>query len=556
MLVAFFQEKGLKAIKEEDQREAWYQDWIDYQSKHQLYASLLSPKKYSTLGHHLDLRRLTRFLEAFSYCSPAHTYSLHVTFLGLFPILMSANEPLKKEAIARLEAGGLFGFAVSEKAHGADLFANEFNVKTVEPLDWVANGTKYYIGNANAACMLSVLARKTEADESSTSPNKRSPFVFFAIRPAEAPAYQDVRKIHTVGIRNAFVGEFTVKGHHFAEGDMISQGREAWNALFATVTLGKFFLGFGAIGICSHAFAESIEHLRKRILYGQSVMNMPHIRGMVALAFARLTAMKLFAYRAMDYLQVSNKDDRRYLLWNAVQKAKVSTEGVKVIAQLFECIGAHGTETQTYFETASRDIHLIPALEGSTHINFDLATQFIDAYFSSNGGEVSAPRSLMNQGPDVDENPYWLESRNRTPSTVRFADYLSAYEPLQSVDNVLIFREQVEAFRLLAQVGVSSLNPALDVGLSVELGKCISTIAYAQLVVENCVAMEVPLATVSVIFHGLIEDLSVESLKLSAMFAAGSRERTMLVPLVRIAETRTADMELLSAFVAARYQGL
>ena len=95
-------------------------------------------------------------------------------------------------------------------------------------------------------------------------------------------------------------------------------------------------------------------------------------------------AMKCFAYRALDYLQASSKDDRRDLLFNAVQKAKVSTEGVKVMATLSECIGAKGFESDTYFEMALRDAQLIPGLEGSTHINFGLTSRFIDPYFTSN----------------------------------------------------------------------------------------------------------------------------------------------------------------------------
>src|SRR6202035_5513599 len=102
------------------------------------------------------MRKLTRFLEAFAYFSPSHAYSLQVSFLGLFPILMSSNEELKKEAVARLESGGLLAFGVSEKAHGSDLFANEFTVQPKGAGDWLANGSKYYIGNANAACLISV----------------------------------------------------------------------------------------------------------------------------------------------------------------------------------------------------------------------------------------------------------------------------------------------------------------------------------------------------------------------------------------------------------------
>ncbi len=106
------------------------------------------------------MRKLVRFLEVFAYFSPAHAYSLQVSFLGLFPILMSSNEPLIQEAIARLESGGLFAFGVSEKAHGSDLFANEFTVTPTDAGGWLADGAKYYIGNVNAACIVSILAKK------------------------------------------------------------------------------------------------------------------------------------------------------------------------------------------------------------------------------------------------------------------------------------------------------------------------------------------------------------------------------------------------------------
>ena len=89
---------------------------------------------------------------------------------------------------------------------------------------------------------------------------------------------------------------------------------------------------------------------------------MPHIRAATAIAFARLTAMKLYAYRALDYLQAAGADDRRYLLFNAVQKARVSTEGVKVMGCSSECIGARGFEADTYFEIgpAGRAAHPQP----------------------------------------------------------------------------------------------------------------------------------------------------------------------------------------------------
>jgi acyl-CoA dehydrogenase len=126
----------------------------------------------------------------------------------------------------------------------------------------------------------------------------------------------------------------------------VADGRQAWDAVFGTVTLGKFFLGFGSIGICEHAFQEAAEHLGQRMLYGKSALEMPHIRATMSHAYARLTAMKLYAYRALDYVHAASAEDRRYLLFAAVQKARVSTEGVKVMALLSECMGARGLNPQ------------------------------------------------------------------------------------------------------------------------------------------------------------------------------------------------------------------
>ena len=551
LLVDYFRKKGLLALKEEDRREDWYPDWIDYQAKHQLYARLLSPRRYSSLDHSFNFLKLAHFLEVFAYFSPAHAYSLHVSFLGLAPILMSGNEPLKKEAIAKLERGGLFAFAVSERAHGSDLLANEFTVKPAGPTGLRADGAKYYIGNANAACIISVLARKGDAESDGLS--KRSPLIFFALRPAEAPAFGNVRKIRTLGIRSAFVGEFDVKGHPLPEGDILSQGREAWNALFGTIDLGKFFLGFGAIGICEHAFAESIAHMQRRILYGKPVTEMPHIQAATVIAFARLTAMKLYAYRALDYLQASCPEDRRYLLFNSVQKARVSTEGVKVMALLSECMGARGFESETYFESALREVPLIPGLEGSTHINFGLTAQFLAPYFAEPGCEVLAPASVSLHEDGPEENPYWMEARDRNTRTVRFAHFLQAYKPLRSVPNVRSFRKQVQAFHKLTAGGISAPNPGGDAATLIAMGKCLAVIAYAQLVAENCLAANVSSGMVSLIFHGLIEDLSAEALKLSAMFPPGSDQRALLRRVVRIPRTSSAEIAAVSELIKARY---
>ncbi len=545
LVVDFFSGKGLDSLKQEDREECWYQDWADYQAKHGLYASVLSPRAYSTRGHQFDLLRFTRFAETLAYFSPAHGYSLQVSFLGLFPILIGSNEDLKQEAVARLEGGGLFAFAVSERAHGSDLMANEFAVRSGDSTCVLASGTKCYIGNANAACIISVLARDHTANPDASG--KRAPFVFFALRPHESPGFKNLRKVRTLGIRNAFVGEFEVHDHPVREGDVISRHREAWAALFGTVDFGKFFLGFGAVGICEHAFAEAFAHVQSRTLYGKPAIALPHLRDAMTVAFARLVAMKFYAYRALDYLQAAGPDDRRYLLFNAVQKARVSTEGVKVLAALSECVGARGFEADTYIESALRDASMIPALEGSTHINFSLAAQFVGGYFTNPEGAVSAPGSVSLDRVRSDENPDWLAAHDRNAKTVRFAPFLAAYEPLQAIPNVGLFVRQVAAFARFVSSATS------DSVRQIALGRCFSVVAYGQLVAESCTAVGTAPALVSVIFHAMVADLAAESLALAAQHQPGSPARGLLVEVVSVPEMSAADVEAVSEWIAGRY---
>jgi acyl-CoA dehydrogenase len=544
LLADFFRGKGLDALKAEDRAEQWYADWIEYQARHGIYAGLLSPERWSTRGHRFSLRRLARFLEVFAYFSPAHTYSLHVSFLGLFPILRSDNDTLKREAVERLEAGGLFAFAVSEKAHGSDLFGNEFTIRPTRPGRWTANGAKYYIGNARDACMISVLAKRTDADG-----GRRAPFAFFAVRPQDCPVLRNVRKIRTIGIRAAFVGEFEVRDHEFAESDLICVGRDAWDAVFATVDIGKLLLGFGAIGICEHAFAEAQAHMRARDLYGAPVTQIRHIREATAMAYARLFAMKLFADRALDYLQAAGPDERRYLLFNAVQKARVSTEGVKVVAILSECIGARGAESETYFESALRDVQLIPGLEGSTHINFGLTAQFAAPYFAG-PGEGPAPAPPDSFDASCGENPYWMESRNRNAKTVRFGAWEAPYEPLRHLANVRVFLRQVSAFaRSVARAAEGGAQPERNL----ETGRCFSIVAFAQLVAESLASTDATPALISLIFHSLTADLSNEALRLAAALPPSHPARATLRRAVRVPATTPEDHEAVASAIARDY---
>jgi len=543
-LADFFRKKGVAQLKEEDDQGNWYEDWIQYQGRHRIYSSLLAPARYSSFGCHFDLLKIARLLEIFSYFSPAHAYSLQVSFLGIFPILMSGNESLQKEAISALEKGGLFAFGVSEQEHGSDLYSNSFRV-TPEKNGFRGHGSKYYIGNSNAASMISILGRLPEkklppgsarsGEARSGEARSKDEFIFFALRPESSKGFKKAKKIPTLGVRTAFVGGFEVQEHSFPQEDVISVGNRAWDAIFGTVNIGKFFLGYGSVGICQHALSEARKHLQSRVLYGKPVIQMPHIELLIIQAWIRLLAMKLYAYRAIDYLQTAKIHDRRYLLFNSVQKAKVSTQGVQVMETLCECVGARGFERVTYFECALRDAQMIPGLEGSTHINYGLTLQFLRGYFFNSDSSIPVPASLIQGTTERSENEYLFKAQTGGASQVRFAPYLRAFENIRSVSNVQILIGQVKAFRLflISYFAENKLRQTLGGSAQAEaeaamaLGKCFSTIVYAQLIAENAKITEIPHEAISLIFQQMIEDLSENALALGTIVGSAIQRRLL-----------------------------
>ena len=234
---------------------------------------------------------------------------------------------------------------------------------------FTATGGKYYIGNGNQAGMVSVFGRRADVE----GPEG---YVFFA---ADS-RHERYRLVQNVVNAQTYVSEFELDDYPVTEADVLHTGKAAFDAALNTVNVGKFNLGTASIGICEHALYEAITHASNRMLYGNPVTDFPHVRQELTDAYARLVAMKLFGHRAVDYFRAAGPDDRRYLLYNPIEKMKVTTEGERVIDLLWDVIAAKGFEKDTYFDKAARDIRGLPKLEGTVHVNIALILKFMPNY--------------------------------------------------------------------------------------------------------------------------------------------------------------------------------
>jgi acyl-CoA dehydrogenase len=487
--VAFFETKGKKRLKDDDRERVWYRDFLDFQKEKKLFATFLTPAPLGSGAARWDTFRNCALNEVLGFYGLAYWYTWQVTILGLGPFWMSPNEAMRRKAATLLEGGGIFGFGLSEKEHGADIYGTETAIAPAPGGGFVANGRKYYIGNGNEAALLSVFGKVAGTEE----------FVFFAADPKH-PSYELVRNVCN---SQSYVAELALHDLPVAEDALLARGPSAWDASLNTVNVGKYNLGWASIGIATHALYEAVRHAANRRLYKMSVTDFPHVKRMFTDAWARLVAMRLFALRASDYFRSASRDDRRYLLYNPVVKMKVTTQGEAVVDLLWDVIAAKGFERDMAFEMAARDIRALPKLEGTVHVNIALILKFMPNYFFAPAPYADVPRRtdaaddafLFDQGP-----AHGL-------SKIRFHDFRPAYAAWD-LPNVNLFEEQIAALRgFLAKRTITEVQQK-DLDFLLTLGELFTLVVYGQLVLENATLTGVEPDVVDQIFDFMVRDFS------------------------------------------------
>ncbi|UCB59946.1 MAG: acyl-CoA dehydrogenase [Candidatus Bathyarchaeota archaeon] len=520
--IEFFENKGKIRLKNDDHERVWYQDFLDFVKKEKIFAKLLTPERYGDAGFRWDTWRIMEFNEILAFYGLHYWYAWQVSILGLGPIWMSKNEDVKKKTAKLLKEGGVFGFGLSEKEHGADLYSTETLLKVLDDGKYEAKGSKYYIGNGNKASLISIFAKTDKP--SNPEDEKYGKYVFF-VADSQHEKYECVRNLVNV---QSYVAEFRLNDYPITEADILSKGRDAWDCTLNTVNVGKYNLGWASIGICTHAFYEAITHAANRNLYNMYVTDFPHIKQLFVDAYTRLIAMKLFALRAGDYIRTASREDRRYILYNSIVKMKVTSQGEDVINLLWDIIAARGFEAETYFSQATRDIRALPKLEGTVHVNMAQIIKFMPAYFF-----------MAEEFPEIpkvddakDDDFLFNQGITKGLKLIRFHDYRTAYDSVD-LPNVNIFKEQLETFIKFIAQATPNDEQVNDLAVLLKLGELFTIVVYGQLIIENARIYDVSDTMLDQIFDFIVRDFSEYALQLYSIQNSAEQQLDILLRTIR-----------------------
>ncbi|OMC48843.1 acyl-CoA dehydrogenase family protein [Mycobacterium sp. IS-1264] len=495
--VDFFESRGKARLKHDDHERTWYSDFLDHVGRERIFASLLTPAAYGAPDCRWDTYRISEFAEILGFYGLSYWYPFQVTALGLGPIWMSDNEDAKHKAAAQLEAGEVFAFGLSEQTHGADVYQTDM-ILTPSENGWVANGEKYYIGNANVARMVSTFGKIDGSDE----------YVFFAAD-SQHDRYDLIKNV--VNSQN-FVANYALRDYPVTEADILHRGPGAFHAALNTVNVCKYNLGWGAVGMCTHAMYEAVTHASNRYLYGTVVTDFSHVRRLLTDAYVRLIAMKLVATRASDYMRGASAEDRRYLLYSPLTKAKITSEGERVITALWDVIAAKGVEKDTIFEAMAREIGLLPRLEGTVHINIGLLAKFMPNFLFAPNGELPV---IGRRDDAADDSFLFAQGPTGGLGKVRFHDWRASFDSFAHLANVALLREQIDVLTDMLASATPDAVQQKDIDFAFAVGQLFATVPYAQLILEEAALSGVDDALIDEIFAVLVRDFNGYAVELN-----------------------------------------
>ncbi|MBB3748085.1 acyl-CoA dehydrogenase [Mycolicibacterium sp. BK634] len=523
-LIDWFEQRGKTRLLQDDLDAVWVADFLDFIKRERIFATFLTPTEFG-LGDdnkRWDTSRNAALSEILGFYGLAYWYAEQVTILGLGPIWQSDNIKAKQRAAEQLEAGGVMAFALSEREHGADIYNTDMILTPAdgdeEGVVFRATGQKYYIGNGNVAGMVSVFSRRADID----GPDG---YVWFVADSAH-PAYE---LIGNVVHGQMFVSNFALHDYPVHEEDILCTGPEAFSVALNTVNVGKFNLCTASIGMCEHAFYEAITHANNRILYGNPVTDFPHVRASFVDAYARLIAMKLFSDRAIDYFRTASLDDRRYLLFNPVTKAKVTSEGETVVRILWDVLAAKGFERTTYFSEVRQMIGALPRLEGTVHVNVAQILKFMPNFLFNPG----AYPEVGTRDDRCDDVFFWAQGPAKGASKVQFADWVPVFEKASDIPNVARFTEQVRALQALLTTAAPDAEQQRDLDFMLVIGHLFTLVVYGQLILEQAELRGLNRDLVDQIFDVQVRDFSGYAVALHGKASSTAAQQEWAISAVR-----------------------
>jgi alkylation response protein AidB-like acyl-CoA dehydrogenase len=290
-----------------------------------------------------------------------------ITFLGCLPVWAVGTDQQRQRVAEMVKGDASVAFAITERAHGGDLVGCEVAATRVSD-GYVLSGEKWLINVATRSQAMVVLAR-TNSDGGA-----RGFSLFLVDKDRIDPSrYEHLPRVKTHGIRGTDISGIRFLDCLLPETALLGRPGDGLETVLKMLQVSRVMCAGFSIGAADTALRTTVEFADKRQLYGGPVLDIPHVRGVLADAFLDAIlaeAVLIAATRAAHVMpeQIS--------VWSAIGKYLAPTRVEAQIRSLSVILGAsfylrEGLQ-DGIFQKLMRDNDIVSVFEGSTIVNLNI----------------------------------------------------------------------------------------------------------------------------------------------------------------------------------------
>jgi alkylation response protein AidB-like acyl-CoA dehydrogenase len=314
-----FAEKHIRPIRADYDEKEEFPTHILEELKKIGFFSIFYPAQYGGIGG--GITELALLVEELSKVDSAITLPVATSALGAIPIMLFADDSQRNRWLNNLSQGEkLAAFALSEPEAGSDAIAQK-TTATKEGDYYILNGLKHFCSSGNISDYYVVFA--------STNPQRGARGISVFLVERGAPGFKFGKKEKKMGIRANPTTELIFENCKVPKENMIGAPGFGIFILQETFDYSRPGVAAQAIGIAEGALKETIQYLKERKQFGQTIISFQAINHKIAELSTKIEAAKAFLYSITMQMDAEFKP----AFTNAIKNKTTLREEIKKISR-------------------------------------------------------------------------------------------------------------------------------------------------------------------------------------------------------------------------------
>jgi alkylation response protein AidB-like acyl-CoA dehydrogenase len=285
-------------------------------------------------------------------------------------LLNYGTDEQKKTYLPKMATGEWHsGMALTESGSGSDAAALRTTARKDED-QWVLNGTKMFISNAEHGTMFTVFVR-TDPE----APKARG--ISCIIVHKGTPGFQVSRHLKKMGYRGIRTSELIFEDARVPLENLLGEENKGFPMIMSALEGGRINVAARSVGLARAAFEDSVRYAQQRETFGKPIAHHQLIAAKLAEMATRIEASKLLTYQAATMKAAGNRCD----LEAGMAKFMASETAEFCASEAIQVHGGMGYIEELPIERYFRDSKLLVVGEGSNEIQrLIIAKRLLELY--------------------------------------------------------------------------------------------------------------------------------------------------------------------------------